>query len=102
MFPQNILLFCDYSSVGVHLDKWLHVNRGKIDLRDRQLVLQQVVNILAAVHTNGNEDKLCLWGSFVGKYNVYSATHPINYTSNRAHLLYSAHHFGPTLHALSC
>lgn len=45
----------------------MHENKGSLDLRDRQLVLQQVANFLAAVHTVGSNDKLCLWGSFVGK-----------------------------------
>ena len=59
--------FTHVPSVGVHIDQWMHDNKGRIDLRDRQLVLQQVANFLAAVHTVGNSDKLCLWGSFVGK-----------------------------------
>lgn len=48
---------------GMHLDKWLSVHRETLDLRDRQLVLQQVINLVAAVH----KDQLCLWGSFVGQ-----------------------------------
>ena len=56
-------LFC----LGMHLEKWLRVNKDSLDLRDRQLVLQQVINFLAALHTVGSHDKLCLWGSFVGK-----------------------------------
>lgn len=55
-------------SSGVHLDKWLCMNKDRIDLRDRQLVLQQVINLLADLHTIGNKDKLCLWGSFVGEW----------------------------------
>lgn len=55
------------SSQGMHIDKWLRVHKDSLDLRDRQLVLQQVTNFLAAVHTVGNSDRLCLWGSFVGK-----------------------------------
>ena len=51
----------------MHLDKWLRVKKDGLDLRDRQLVLQQVTNLLAAVHTIGNKDRLCLWGSIVGK-----------------------------------
>ena len=54
--------------LGVHLDKWLHVKKEEgLDLRDRQLVLQQILNMLAAVHTMGSGDKLCLWGSLVGE-----------------------------------
>ena len=59
-----------FPPLGVHLDKWLHIKKESLDLRGRQLVLQQVTNLLAAVHTIGNADMLCLWGSFVGKQSV--------------------------------
>ena len=58
------------SPIGVHLDKWLRVKKEGTDLRDRQLVLQQVTNLLAAVHTLGSKDRLCLWGSIVGEYYI--------------------------------
>ena len=52
---------------GKPLDQWLTENEDRADVRDRQLVLQQVINTLAAIHTVGNEDLLSLWGAFMGK-----------------------------------
>jgi len=51
----------------MHLDKWLSAQENNMDLLTRQLVVQQVANFLAAIHGCGSEEKLCLWGSFVGK-----------------------------------
>ena len=48
------------------MQEWLEENRDNIDIRDRQLILQQVINTLATIHTIGNEEFLSLWGSFLG------------------------------------
>jgi hypothetical protein len=44
------------------LKQWLKKNT---DLKDRLLVLQQVLNTIATIHTRGHEDTLSLWGSFM-------------------------------------
>jgi hypothetical protein len=44
------------------LQQWLKKNT---DLKDRHLVLQQVLNTIATIHTRGHEDNLSLWGSFM-------------------------------------
>ena len=50
---------------GQPLDKWL--SNKDSDLRDRLLILQQVVTTLATLHTLGHKDSLALWGSFMGE-----------------------------------
>ncbi len=52
---------------GVPLDKFLADNSEKIDLRGRQLIVQQVLNALANIHTGGSEDRMSFWGSFLGE-----------------------------------
>jgi len=49
------------------IDQWLAENEDRADVRDRKLILQQVINTLAAIHTIGNEDLLSLWGAFMGE-----------------------------------
>jgi hypothetical protein len=44
------------------LKQWLKTNS---DLKDRLLVLQQLLNSLATIHTQGHKDDLTLWGSFM-------------------------------------
>lgn len=44
------------------LSQWLQSNK---DLKDRLLILQQILNTLAIIHTVGYENDLTLWGSFM-------------------------------------
>lgn len=57
----------DSNTIGVPLDKFLKDNGDKIDLRVRHALIQQVLNALANIHTGGSEDKMSLWGSFLGE-----------------------------------
>ena len=50
--------------LGKLLSKWLSENT---DLKDRLLVLQQVLNTLATIHTLGYVNDLSLCGSFMGE-----------------------------------
>ena len=65
IFPSS--LPSSFTPAGMTIEKWLKVNKDQLDLRDRQLVLQQVINLLAVIDIVGRDDKLCLWGSFIGK-----------------------------------
>ncbi len=65
-------MFLSYVCAGVPLEKFLSDNSEKIDLRGRQLIVQQVLNALANIHTGGSEDRMSFWGSFLGECCVLS------------------------------
>lgn len=52
---------------GKPAEQWLRERPNDVDLRERLVILQQVVNTLAAIHIGGHEDHLSLYGAFIGR-----------------------------------
>ena len=56
-----------FHSSGKPAEQWLLEQQNAVDLRERLVILQQVVNTLAAIHIGGHEDFLSLYGAFIGR-----------------------------------